>query len=105
MGEGLPQLVLPIELERSEERPTSLGGRMVVEELARVPPSALEIGPARLHATTSTLQSRFLGDREKLTSQVRRGKYVAISRTPRGTHGHPVATSEVAGGRTYGGPN
>jgi hypothetical protein len=35
MEASLPQLILPIKLERSSERLTSLGGLMVVEELAR----------------------------------------------------------------------
>ena len=35
MQESLPQLILPIKLERSEERLTSLGGRVVLEERAR----------------------------------------------------------------------
>ena len=34
MNESLPQLILPIKLERSSERLTSLGGLMVLEELA-----------------------------------------------------------------------
>jgi hypothetical protein len=35
MEESLPQLILPIKLERSRERLTSLGGLLVLEELAR----------------------------------------------------------------------
>jgi Transposase DDE domain group 1 len=35
MEESLPQLILPIKLERSSERLTSLGGLLVLEELAR----------------------------------------------------------------------
>ena len=35
MDESLPQLILPIKLERSSERLTSLGGLVVLEELAR----------------------------------------------------------------------
>src|SRR6516164_4882388 len=35
MQESLPQLILPIKLERSPERLTSLGGLVVLEELAR----------------------------------------------------------------------
>ena len=35
MPESLPQLILPIKLERSPERLTSLGGLVVLEELAR----------------------------------------------------------------------
>jgi hypothetical protein len=35
MEGSLPQLILPIKLERSSERLTSLGGLVVVEELAR----------------------------------------------------------------------
>ena len=35
MQESLPQLILPIKLERSEERLTSLGGLVVLEEVAR----------------------------------------------------------------------
>ena len=35
MHESLPQLILPIKLERSEERLTSLGGLVVLEEVAR----------------------------------------------------------------------
>ena len=35
MGASLPQLILPIKLERSSERLTSLGGLVVLEELAR----------------------------------------------------------------------
>src|SRR5208282_2872536 len=35
MAASLPQLILPIKLERSSERLTSLGGLVVVEELAR----------------------------------------------------------------------
>ncbi|HEX5483073.1 MAG TPA: hypothetical protein VFZ08_10665, partial [Terriglobia bacterium] len=35
MEASLPQLILPIKLERSEERLTSLGGLMVLEEMAR----------------------------------------------------------------------
>jgi hypothetical protein len=35
MEASLPQLILPIKLERSSERLTSLGGLVVVEELAR----------------------------------------------------------------------
>ena len=34
MQESLPQLILPIKLERSPERLTSLGGLVVLEELA-----------------------------------------------------------------------
>ena len=35
MQESLPRLILPIKLERSPERLTSLGGLVVLEELAR----------------------------------------------------------------------
>ena len=35
MEASLPQLILPIKLERSSERLTSLGGLVVLEELAR----------------------------------------------------------------------
>ena len=35
MEVSLPQLILPIKLERSSERLTSLGGLVVMEELAR----------------------------------------------------------------------
>ena len=35
MEPSLPQLILPIKLERSPERLTSLGGLVVLEELAR----------------------------------------------------------------------
>jgi len=35
METSLPQLILPIKLERSSERLTSLGGLVVLEELAR----------------------------------------------------------------------
>ena len=35
MEQSLPQLILPIKLERSSERLTSLGGLVVLEELAR----------------------------------------------------------------------
>src|SRR5215472_14429353 len=35
MEQSLPQLVLPIKIERSSERLTSLGGLVVLEELAR----------------------------------------------------------------------
>ena len=35
MGQSLPQLILPIKMEKSSERLTSLGGLVVVEELAR----------------------------------------------------------------------
>ena len=35
MEESLPQLILPIKLERSSERLTSLGGLVVLEEMAR----------------------------------------------------------------------
>src|SRR5438094_9252516 len=35
MGESVAQLILPIKLEKSSERLTSLGGLMVLEELAR----------------------------------------------------------------------
>ncbi|HMD83462.1 MAG TPA: hypothetical protein VKO18_02035, partial [Terriglobia bacterium] len=35
MEASLPQWILPIKLERSSERLSSLGGRVVVEELAR----------------------------------------------------------------------
>jgi hypothetical protein len=35
MEKSLPQLILPIKLERSPERLTSLGGLVVLEELAR----------------------------------------------------------------------
>ena len=35
MQGSLPQLILPIKLERSPERLTSLGGLVVLEELAR----------------------------------------------------------------------
>src|SRR5205823_5993593 len=35
MGESVAQLILPIKLEKSTERLTSLGGLMVLEELAR----------------------------------------------------------------------
>jgi hypothetical protein len=35
MEVSLPQLILPIKLERSSERLTSLGGMVVLEELAR----------------------------------------------------------------------
>src|SRR3989304_6186055 len=35
MTQSLPQLILPIKMERSPERLTSLGGLMVLEELAR----------------------------------------------------------------------
>jgi hypothetical protein len=35
MEQSLPQLILPIKVERSSERLTSLGGLMVLEELAR----------------------------------------------------------------------
>jgi hypothetical protein len=35
MEESLPQLILPIKMERSSERLTSLGGLVVLEELAR----------------------------------------------------------------------
>ena len=35
MAASLPRLILPIKLERSSERLTSLGGLVVVEELAR----------------------------------------------------------------------
>ena len=35
MQANLPQLILPIKLEKSEERLTSLGGLVVLEEMAR----------------------------------------------------------------------
>ena len=35
MEQSLPQLILPIKLERSSERLTSLGGLLVLEEMAR----------------------------------------------------------------------
>ena len=35
MEASLPQLILPIKMERSSERLTSLGGLVVLEELAR----------------------------------------------------------------------
>jgi hypothetical protein len=35
MEASLPQLILPIKMEKSEERLTSLGGLVVLEELAR----------------------------------------------------------------------
>ena len=35
MEQSLPQLILPIKLERSRERLTSLGGLVVLKELAR----------------------------------------------------------------------
>src|SRR3989304_3814468 len=35
MTQNLPQLILPIKMERSPERLTSLGGLVVLEELAR----------------------------------------------------------------------
>ena len=35
MAQSLPQLILPIKLEKSSERLTSLGGLVVLEELAR----------------------------------------------------------------------
>jgi hypothetical protein len=35
MEQSLPQLILPIKMEKSEERLTSLGGLVVVEEMAR----------------------------------------------------------------------
>ena len=61
MEQSLPQLILPIKLERSSERLTSLGGLVVLEELARAvglweevdrvlegPKSGRGIGPASL---------------------------------------------------------
>src|ERR1700676_3571772 len=35
MKQSLPQLILPIKMERSQERLTSLGGLVVLEEMAR----------------------------------------------------------------------
>jgi hypothetical protein len=35
MEQSLPQLILPIKMERSSERLTSWGGLVVLEELAR----------------------------------------------------------------------
>jgi hypothetical protein len=35
MQPSLPQLILPIKLEKSEERLTSLGGLVVLEEMAQ----------------------------------------------------------------------
>ena len=35
MQASLPQLILPIKMEKSEERLTSLGGLVVLEEMAQ----------------------------------------------------------------------
>ena len=41
MNESLPPWILPIKLERSSERLTSLGGRVMLEESARLACAAL----------------------------------------------------------------
>ena len=61
MQSSLPELILPIKLEKSEERLTSLGGLVVLEEMAQAlkvwqrvdkelagPGSGRGIGPANL---------------------------------------------------------